>query len=428
MPYQEQNFGTGFLGSLNESLQSQNIGKFILQSILQGHQRALENKALSEVEDVSQKTIPAQPGGLASTPTSPQQTGSFQAPAANGVPGTNMPTMGLAGQSQTTQIPGLAGSVGQTSLSDPRLQHALLNLARVNPELAQSWLSIRSLGKPKYETKEIPTGGKVAILESEEGGPPREVGEILGQPKQGWKKVSERVYQGQKYAMYLDENNVPHELPIGAVDQKASAMQLENLRFEHRKALATMQAKAKGVNATQYLKVWQPAIDSENRYQTMVESFNEIQDALQRGDDTNIGAYDTNLLFNHIGMTLSAQKGTRITYAEIQQAIGARSLPQNLMVQWDKLQTGGFLSEQQREAFLQLADTRRQQTYSSQQQVARRTGLAEGSDWTPGWTPEQAPQEGTQAPQPSKKIKRTGTLNGKKVIEYEDGTVEYRPD
>ena len=41
MPYQEQNFGTGFLGSLNESLQSQNIGKFILQSILQGHQRAL---------------------------------------------------------------------------------------------------------------------------------------------------------------------------------------------------------------------------------------------------------------------------------------------------------------------------------------------------------------------------------------------------
>lgn len=107
------------------------------------------------------------------------------------------------------------------------------------------------------------------------------------------------------------------------------------------------------VTTNEWFKVWQPVVDAEMRAVSMFHSEQEANAGKNKGPN------DTNLLFNHMGMTLSAQKGTRITYAEIENAIKARSFPEDIMVAWDRVSKGGSLSPQQRKAFVELAMKRR---------------------------------------------------------------------
>lgn len=136
----------------------------------------------------------------------------------------------------------------------------------------------------------------------------------------------------------------------------------------------------KKITTNEWFKVWQPVIDAEMRAVSMKHSEEQANKGIAKGPN------DTNLLFNHMGMTLSAQKGTRITYAEIQNAITARSFPADLMAKWDMVSTGGFLSPEQRKYFVDLAMKRRYDFV----QAARRSATAIKMDKSqePAFNPE----------------------------------------
>ena len=73
------------------------------------------------------------------------------------------------------------------------------------------------------------------------------------------------------------------------------------------------------------------------------------------------------------------------------------------------------------ERAIQMAERRMEQSTQKAKQ------LREGTFFTPNGGPAAPAQATPQAAPSGKSIKRTGTLNGKKVIEYSDGTVEYAP-
>lgn len=67
-------------------------------------------------------------------------------------------------------------------LSDPAMMGPLMNLARINPGAFQSYMSMRQMAQPQYDMKEIPRGGTLGVFSTQEGQPPKEVGELHGQP------------------------------------------------------------------------------------------------------------------------------------------------------------------------------------------------------------------------------------------------------
>jgi len=103
------------------------------------------------------------------------------------------------------------------------------------------------------------------------------------------------------------------------------------------------------------------ALDADNRYYIMM-----------RNTDKPTPQGDVALLFNHIGMTLGAQKGARITDAEIRKAMNTRSLPEDLMAKLEawgvwgyitqdkQLPPGAFLTPNQRKNMLTLAQEMRE--------------------------------------------------------------------
>jgi len=95
-------------------------------------------------------------------------------------------------------------------------------------------------------------------------------------------------------------------------------------------------------------KLIDPVGDADRRYKVMI-------DAAKNPNPQN----DVALLFNHIGMTLSAQRGARITNSEIQRAIEARSLPEDLQALWQKVSNGQFLTPEQRRNMLDLGQKNR---------------------------------------------------------------------
>ena len=94
--------------------------------------------------------------------------------------------------------------------------------------------------------------------------------------------------------------------------------------------------------------------EADDKYQDALDRMNKMDlnaVAAAKGD----GQADVSLLFNHIGMTLSAQSGARITNAEIDRAIKTRSVPEGLLATWDKVSQGTFLSPAQRKQMVDLA-------------------------------------------------------------------------
>lgn len=96
-------------------------------------------------------------------------------------------------------------------------------------------------------------------------------------------------------------------------------------------------------------KLIDPVGDADRRYSVML-------DAAKHPNAQN----DVAMLFNHIGMTLSAQRGARITNAEILRAIDARSVPEDLLAMWQKVTTGQFLTPDQRQNMLGLGKKNRE--------------------------------------------------------------------
>ena len=91
-------------------------------------------------------------------------------------------------------------------------------------------------------------------------------------------------------------------------------------------------------------KVREVSEDSERRLAQMEE-------ALTNPNPQN----DVLLLFNHMGMTLGAQKGARMTVAMIEHAIKSRSVPQDLLALYQKTVNGQSLTPQQRLQMVNLA-------------------------------------------------------------------------
>jgi hypothetical protein len=91
-------------------------------------------------------------------------------------------------------------------------------------------------------------------------------------------------------------------------------------------------------------KIISPVGEADKRYLIML-------DAVKHPNPQN----DVALTFNHIGMTLSAQRGARITNAEIDRAIISRSLPEDLQALYTRVVNGQFLTPQERQNMLGLA-------------------------------------------------------------------------
>lgn len=133
-------------------------------------------------------------------------------------------------------------------------------------------------------------------------------------------------------------------------------------------------------------QLYEPALDADKRLRIMMEN----------ARDTS-GQGDVSLLFNHIGMTLSAQKGARITEAEIKRAIETRSLPGELLALWQSVSTGKFLTPTQRREMVKLAVEMREEMWEK----ARRLGgvFPEGTITEPSQHSGMPPVKGTPGAQ-----------------------------
>jgi hypothetical protein len=132
-------------------------------------------------------------------------------------------------------------------------------------------------------------------------------------------------------------------------------------------------------------RLYEPALGASLRYDTMRE--NVLHPSAQG---------DMSLLFNHIGMTMGAQSGAKMSEAEISRAALTRSLPdaalaeiQKLGIMPDdfyrmvgqdpsKLPAGGFLSPQQRDQMLSLAGTMRNLQWGKSRQSLAAAKLSPG--------------------------------------------------
>jgi hypothetical protein len=146
----------------------------------------------------------------------------------------------------------------------------------------------------------------------------------------------------------------PRELPQGSEFERAFKLEhgrmpttQDIIDYQTGKAHALAQEKERGTVSSKLS-------DAEFRV-------SQMEDAYKRAEAGETQA-DVSLLFNHIGMTLSAQKGARITMAEIERAAKTRTLPEEFQVQYDWLVGKGSrrsLAHEQRQQMLNLARSQR---------------------------------------------------------------------
>ena len=141
-------------------------------------------------------------------------------------------------------------------------------------------------------------------------------------------------------------------------------------------------------------KYYDAPMDADNRLSIMAENAKRPS---PQGDVA--------LLFNHIGMTLGAQKGARITNAEIDRAAKTRSLPEGAIARlqsWGiapdvvyaalgqdpgKLPSGAFLSPRQRENMVRLAVEMRERQWNKARRAAKLHGYLEEPEQDPTLPP-----------------------------------------
>lgn len=158
-------------------------------------------------------------------------------------------------------------------------------------------------------------------------------------------------------------------------------------------------------------KVIDPVGDADRRYKVML-------DAVAHPNPQN----DVALLFNHIGMTLSAQRGARITNAEIQRAISARDLPGDLQAAWERVSSGQFLTPQQRQDMLNLGQRNREFIWQQAWEKSKAEALA---NKLPRTLPGLPPVSGIHYIGEDVKLKQGGRARVTEV--HPDGSIEVKP-
>jgi hypothetical protein len=138
------------------------------------------------------------------------------------------------------------------------------------------------------------------------------------------------------------------------------------------------------------------------------------------------GQGDYSLLFNHIGMTLSQQKGARINNAEVQQAINARSLPESILAQLDRLANGKFLSPDERRQMVENGITARERAWYSARRDARLAGISEEPQTDPSLPAMKMP--GNANPQSGGPIPSTksNSAAAQTIEQYSPSAQQYR--
>ncbi len=148
--------------------------------------------------------------------------------------------------------------------------------------------------------------------------------------------------------------------------QKAIAAENDRQQKQFNQQLALKKVSEDASARKQTAGIYDLAVAGSDRAQTMRESA-----AHPTPQD------DINLLYNHIGMTLSLQKGARINNAEIDRAIKARSVGGGLDAMWEKVSSGQFLTPSQRQTMVNLANRREVQLWKDASDKARIQGLPE---------------------------------------------------
>lgn len=246
------------------------IGQTLARALQTKWQKEEESGLLNQLIGMSQRTIQAPeqlPAGYF-----PQPQGALQSGQPRPIP--------------TRQEP--------TSLGDPSMQNAIMQMMQVNPSLAQSFLAMRQMGQPTYTTKIIPRGAEEITQRTYPGEPPETISKETGQPfTTGWKKVGERSYQGQKYGMFLDTENIPHEIPIGQTDVKPAggAGKWQAVKNEMGTVIGWANPDAKEFRSTQDMGIGElkPPITSATK--TMMEAAPKVKEFVKRIRQslTNIG-------------------------------------------------------------------------------------------------------------------------------------------
>jgi hypothetical protein len=162
---------------------------------------------------------------------------------------------------------------------------------------------------------------------------------------------------------------------------------------------------------TEISKVIDPVGEADKRYKIML-------DAVAHPNPQN----DVALTFNHIGMTLSAQKGARVTNSEIQRAITARSLPEDLMAKWDSVVKGTFLSIPERQNMLALGKLNREFIW---QQAWEKAVAEKMANYMPKTLPGLPPISGVHYIGEDVPLRTGGKA---RVVEiHPDGSIEVKP-
>ena len=218
---------------------------------------------------------------------------------------------------------------------------------------------------------------------------PREQGML-----RGIAQTASQFYDPQKRAEYIQngvkdiyDKRLTHQQWQMMYDQNAQyksiLAQTQQMNADTRRMMAENMNQELDLRKAQFAdKLYDPAIGADERYAKML-------DAVQHPNAQN----DISLLFNHIGMTMGAQRGSRMTEVEIQRAVQSRSLPEELLGQFQrlgivpdqlyrmlgqdpkKLPPGGFLTPQQRQQMMQLADVVRNVSWTNARREASRFGV-----------------------------------------------------
>lgn len=209
-------------------------------------------------------------------------------------------------------------------------------------------------------------------------------------------QLSQQMYDPQKAAEYLQstmKDIMDKRIMHAQFEQNYQMMrqyrdgllQTEQENAQTRKQQMLIQsgrfnlAKAQAAN-----KEFDPAMAASERLAKM-------QDDVLHPNAQN----DMDLLFNHIGMTMGAQRGSRMTEVEVNRAVQSRSLPQQVLADFQKiglvpdqvyrilgqdpsqLPPGGFLSPNQRQQMLELGNRVHMLAWQSARSSAHAMGVGE---------------------------------------------------
>jgi len=123
------------------------------------------------------------------------------------------------------------------------------------------------------------------------------------------------------------------------------------------------------------LKIYQPALDSEERLKVMRQNY---VDGLKGDQQAQLS-----LLANHLGMTMGLQKGARLNQAIVSEAQQSRPWLQGLKAKFvsDGYLTGVTLSPQQMQQMVSLGEDRFRADVSKSRRSASMVGVAGEPEW-----------------------------------------------